>query len=156
MDLPSHPYVPSTPPLVDFIGQSIVLEGTITLPLTLGQENQSISKEVEFMMVDVPSLYNAIVNQCMLNSFSCVTSTYHLKMNFPTLTRVGKVCGDQWTARECYVNALKETLQVDTTNPREHDINRSEPMGDLENIPLGPINHAIWIGKLCHLTLSNN
>lgn len=75
-------------PLVGFIGQSIIPKGTITLPLTLGKGDQYISK-VEFMVVGVPSLCNAIFYWHALNSFKYVTSTCHLKMKFPTPNESG-------------------------------------------------------------------
>lgn len=74
------------------------------------------------MVVSVPSPYNATFGQHMLNLFICVTFTYHLNVKFPTPIGVGEIYDDQHATRECYVNALKETLQVDTTDPKEHEV----------------------------------
>lgn len=50
-------------------------------------------------------------------------------------------------AKECYINALKETLQVDTTSPWEPGTKRSEPMGDLEDISLCLVDRTVQVGK---------
>ena len=61
-------------------------------------------------MVDCPSLYNVIIGRPILNKWKSATSTYCLKVKFPTDNRVGEVRGDQVLARECYqaVLAAKE------------------------------------------------
>ena len=61
-------------------------------------------------MVDCPSSYNVIIGRPTLNRWKATTSTYCLKVKFPTDNGVGKVKGDQILARECYqaVLAAKE------------------------------------------------
>ena len=51
---------------------------------------------------DCPSSYNVIIGRPTLNSWKATTSTYCLKVKFPTENDVGKVKGDQVLARECY------------------------------------------------------
>ncbi|GFY99379.1 hypothetical protein Acr_13g0007800 [Actinidia rufa] len=41
-----------------------------------------------------------------------ITSTYHLKMKFPTLTGIGEVKGDQKVARQCFISAMKVGTSV--------------------------------------------
>ncbi|KAK3031544.1 hypothetical protein RJ639_035457 [Escallonia herrerae] len=53
---------------------------------------------LDFLVVKVPSAYNAILGQPELNQLQAVVSTYHLKMKFPTENEIGKVKGDQITA----------------------------------------------------------
>ena len=61
-------------------------------------------------MVDCPSSYNVIIERPTLNCWKAATSTYCLKVKFPTENGVGKVKRDQVLARECYqaVLAVKE------------------------------------------------
>ena len=61
-------------------------------------------------MVDCPSSYNVIIGRPILNYWKAITSTYCLKVKFPTKNGVGEVKGDQVLARECYqvVLAAKE------------------------------------------------
>ena len=61
-------------------------------------------------MVDCPSSYNVIIGRPTLNRWKAATSTYCLKVKFPTDDEVGEVRGDQILARECYqaVLAMRE------------------------------------------------
>ena len=59
-------------------------------------------------MVDCPSSYNVIIGRPTLNRWKATTSTYCLKVKFPTDNGVGKVKGDQILARECYQAVLAE------------------------------------------------
>ena len=80
--------------------------GTITLPVVVGAYPQQITKEVNFLMVDYSSSYNAIIGRPTLNSWKAVTSTYHLLVKFPTEYKVGQAQGDQLAVRECHLAML--------------------------------------------------
>ena len=80
--------------------------GTITLPVVVGAYPQQVTKEVNFLMVDCSSSYNAIIGRLTLNSWKTVMSTYHLSVKFPTEYGVGQVQRDQLAARECYLAML--------------------------------------------------
>ena len=97
---------PVNSPLVGFGGMKVQPMGTITLPMVIGAYPQQITKEVNFLVVDYSSSYNAIIGRPTLNSWKAVTSTYHLFVKFPTDYGVGQVQGDQLTAKECYLAML--------------------------------------------------
>ena len=80
--------------------------GIITLPITIGTYPKQVFKTVDFLIVDCPSAYNAIIGRPTLNRLRAVTSTYHLLVKFPTEHGVGEVRGDQIVARECYLASL--------------------------------------------------
>ena len=65
-----------------------------------------VNKEIDFLIVDYPSTYNIILGRPTLNRLRAVTSTYHLKVKFPTAHGVGEIRGDQVLERECYQAAL--------------------------------------------------
>lgn len=71
-------------PLIGFTGDKIFPLGLVTLPITAGLEEQQVTKEVTFLVVNCPSAYNAILGRPSLNQMRVVTSTYHLMMKFPT------------------------------------------------------------------------
>ena len=75
---------PVNSPLVIFRGMKVQPVGIITLPVMVGQYPQQITKEVNFLVVDYLSSYNAIIGQPTLNSWKAVTSTYHLSVKFPS------------------------------------------------------------------------
>ena len=62
--------------------------------------------QLDFLVVDCPSSYNVIIGRPTLNRWKAATSTYCLKVKFPTDNGVGEVRGDQILARECYQAVL--------------------------------------------------
>ena len=74
--------------------------------MVVGAYPQQITKEVNFLVVDYSSSYNAIIGRPTLNSWKAITSTYHLNVKFPTDYGVGQVQEDQLAARECYLAML--------------------------------------------------
>ena len=76
-------------PLVGFGGMKVQPVGTIMLPIVVRAYPQQITKEVNFLVVDCSSSYNAIIGRPTLNSWKVVTSTYHLSIKFPTDYGVG-------------------------------------------------------------------
>ncbi|GFS34966.1 hypothetical protein Acr_00g0037010 [Actinidia rufa] len=78
-------------PLIGFGGNTTHPLGWINLPITLGTEPQ----------------------------IKAITSTYHLKMKFPTLTGIGEVKGNQKVARQCFISAMKTPRETENTKPLE-------------------------------------
>ena len=109
--------------------------GTITLPVVVGTYPQQVTRNINFLVVDCSSSYNAIIGRPTLNSWKAVTSTYHLSVKFPTEHGVGEVQGDQLAARECYLAMLAMAEQTQTMNIEERRI-VAEPTETLEDIPL--------------------
>ena len=99
-------------PLVGFKGMKVQPVRTITLPMVVGAYPQQITKEVNFLVVDCSSLYNAIIGKPISNSWKAVTSTYHLSVKFPTEYRIRQMQGDQLVARECCLAMLAMDEQV--------------------------------------------
>ena len=65
-----------------------------------------LTRQVDFLVVDCPTSYNVIIRRPTLNKWKAATSTYCLKVKFPTDDGVGEVKGDQVLARECYQAVL--------------------------------------------------
>ena len=77
--------------LVGFRGMKVQPVCTITLSVVVEAYPKQITKEVNFLVVDCSSSYNAIIGRPTLNNWKAVTSTYHLSIKFPTEYRVGQV-----------------------------------------------------------------
>ena len=77
-------------------------------------------------MVNCPSSYNVIIGKPTLNRWKAATSTYYLKVKFPTRNYVGEVRGDQVLARECYqaVLAAKEnhTWMIEEKKEKKEEV----------------------------------
>ena len=69
-------------PLVGFDGMKVQPVGTITLPVMEGAYPQQVARDVNFLVVDCPSSYNAIIGRPALNSWKAITSTYLLSVKF--------------------------------------------------------------------------
>ena len=78
----------------------------MTLTVTAGTYPLQLAKQIDFLVVDCPSSYNVIIGRPTLNKWKAATSTYCLKVKFPTDNGVGEVKGDQVLARECYQAVL--------------------------------------------------
>ena len=95
---------------------------------------------VNFLLVDQPSTYNAIIGRPTLNALRVIVSTYHLTMKFPIGDLVGEVRGDQAESRQCYAMSTKVTEKHKMVNTIFH-------LEDVE-IPPTPSNISHTLGEL--------
>ncbi|KAL5560504.1 hypothetical protein UlMin_036715 [Ulmus minor] len=131
---------PTASSLSGFTGDSISSEGILNLLVELGSSPCQHIQAVDFVLVDCPSPYNAIIGRPTLNKIRVVTSTYHLLVKFSTVGGIGILRGDQTESREIYeaanrlaqVHGIKSSAksrdETPTTNiPNENgSINNSE------------------------------
>ncbi|KAK3024223.1 hypothetical protein RJ639_044692 [Escallonia herrerae] len=143
MNIPSYRLRKIDTPLYGFSNHHVVCEGIIALPVTVGAPPNQAKLMLDFVVVRVPSAYNAILGQTALNQLRAVVSTYHMKMKFPTENGVGEVKGDQAVARQCYMascrNRANETLMIEDLRD-ETKVERGKPAEDLFDIELYPGN----------------
>jgi ribonuclease HI len=127
---------PFASPLVGFGGEVVYPIGIIPLPVTAGTAPRQSTVMVDFLVIDRPSAYNAIVGRPSLNKLRAVTSTYHLMMKFPTEEGVGEVRGDQLTARKCYNVSMKASDSTNITVASVAEA-RGEPAEPVEGVSVG-------------------
>ncbi|KAL5546966.1 hypothetical protein UlMin_006653 [Ulmus minor] len=109
---------PTTSYLSGFTGDSISSEGILNLPVELGSSPCQHIQAVDFVLVDCPSPYNAIIGRPTLNKIRAVTSTYHLLVKFPTVGGIGILRGDQTESREIY-EAANRSVQLFDDEPEK-------------------------------------
>ena len=97
---------PFDSPLVSFSGDRVYPKGIVTLMVTAGSYLVQLTRQVDFLVVDCPTSYNVIIGRPTLNKWKAATSTYCLKVKFPTDKGIGEVKGDQVLVRECYQAVL--------------------------------------------------
>ncbi|XP_059458240.1 uncharacterized protein LOC132187819 [Corylus avellana] len=134
---------PFSSPLVGFAGEQVQPIGLISLPVTAGTAPKQKTVMVDFLVIDRPGAYNAIVGRPALNKLKAATSPYHLMMKFPTEEGVGEVKGDQTQARRCYNTSLRRVsdptpIVIGTVGGN----NRNDPKGE----PAEPLEDVVIIG----------
>lgn len=94
-----------TSALTGFTGDSISPLRTTTMPVTI-EEPRSKTMMVMFIVVDLPSVYNAILSRSTLNKLRAVVFTYHRAMKFPTGAEIGEMRSDPRESRQCYLTII--------------------------------------------------
>ncbi|KAK3003531.1 hypothetical protein RJ639_018380 [Escallonia herrerae] len=145
MNIPTDRLRKMEAPLYGFSNHPVAVEGIIALPVAIGTPPAQANLMLDFVVVKVPSAYNAILGRPALNRLQAVVSTYHLKMKFPTEHGIGEVKGDQTTARQCY---NKEALIIEDLR-EDTKMQRGEPVEDLVSIEVypGEENKTVRIGS---------
>ncbi|XP_057251799.1 uncharacterized protein LOC130591870 [Beta vulgaris subsp. vulgaris] len=101
---------PVSYPVIGFTGASVVPEGKVKLAVKIGEGSRSKDLMVEFLVVDVPAAYNAIIGRPLIHDAQAVVSTYHLTMIYTSNDgNPEKIRGNQESARACYLTALKHS-----------------------------------------------
>ena len=90
-------------PVFGFSRESTVPLGKTTLPVLTGPVNL----QIEFIMIQAPSPYNAIMGRGWLHRMRAIPSTLHQKLRFPNKDGIMEVNGDQVAAKQCVLVAAK-------------------------------------------------
>ena len=134
-------------PLVSFIGDRNVPRGIVTLTVIAGTYPAQVTKEIDFLIVGYPLTYNIILGRPTLNGLRVATSTYYLKVKFPTTHGVREIKGDQVLARECYQAALASgENHTWVINEPESIPEPSETPQEIEIVP-GDLTKVLKIGS---------
>ncbi|RRT32937.1 hypothetical protein B296_00054812 [Ensete ventricosum] len=133
-----------TSTLTGFTGDFVSLVGAATIPVTFGGEPRSKTLMVSFMVVKLPSAYNAIIGHPTLNRLKAVVSAYHQLLKFLTRAEVGKVRSGPRVSRQCYLTATtlskKSKVQSATVVPQnlEDSARDPHPTEQVLEVPLDP------------------
>ncbi|KAM6569259.1 hypothetical protein CsatB_017244 [Cannabis sativa] len=139
---------PSGSQLTGFNGTMLIPMGKVRLPITLCPDTpQSTFKYYTFVVVDCPTVYNAILGRPTLVDFGAITSILQLCLNFSTREAgVGTLRENQGEARQCYNVAMHLSVLVvyrgkeprfieqDELDPRIGSETTVEPMEDIEEV----------------------
>lgn len=79
-------------PVIDFTGDTLRPKGMVQLKVTFKTPPWVMDVMVDFLVIDVPSAYNAILGRDTLNKIGDIVSFSHLKIKFYTNHRVGEEC----------------------------------------------------------------
>lgn len=93
-------------PLIGFTGDTLRPKGMVRLKVAFGISPKVVVVMVDFLVVDAPSAYNAILGRGTLNRIGAIVSSPHLKIKFYTDYEVGEEWGQQNVAQECYLTSI--------------------------------------------------
>ena len=110
-----------------------------------------LTRQLDFLVVDCPSSYNVIIRRPTFNKWKAATSTYCLKVNFPTDNGVDKVKGDQVLTRECY-QAVLAAKENHTWMIEEKDEDKVEVLEVMELVE-GQVTKTMRIGTTLSLEM---
>ena len=86
-------------PLVSFNGRVVILQGQISLPVSM--EGKEVM--VTFIVVNSFSPYTAILGRPWIHAMRAIPSTLHIKVKFRTEQGVATIRGNQKVARQCLI-----------------------------------------------------
>ncbi|GJS52503.1 reverse transcriptase domain-containing protein [Tanacetum coccineum] len=75
--------------------------GVIFLEVTMGECKRTRTVIMEFTVVKIPSLYNALLGRTRMRNLGAVASTIHSMMKFPTSNGIATISTTRETLREC-------------------------------------------------------
>lgn len=78
--------------------------GKVTLNVRAG----SIILPTDFLVVDVPSTYNAIIGRRWLHKMKSISSTYHQMIKYPGADGIECIRGNQKAAQQCLVQIVQK------------------------------------------------
>ncbi|PKA59530.1 hypothetical protein AXF42_Ash016554 [Apostasia shenzhenica] len=114
---PCKPLPPSMT-ISSFSGDIYRPAGYTTLCVILEEGPRRMEKEIDFIIMDAPSGYNAILGRPAIAAFQMVASTYHLCVKFPTPLGLATIRGDRAGASKCF--EINVRLHTDYMDPRDH------------------------------------
>jgi hypothetical protein len=126
-------------PLVGFMGEQVQTMKVISLPITCGASPRDSTIIADFLVIDQPSAYNAIIGRPALKQLRAITSTYHLMMKFPTKNGIGELKENQPVVKRCYNISLKRVvnpkfLPVSLVSGTNEVVIKGTPVETLEEV----------------------
>ncbi|XP_057510747.1 uncharacterized protein LOC130793111 [Actinidia eriantha] len=125
LKLPQDELKSARAPLVGFNAQAHWPLGTVSLKIRAGSQELM----TEFVVVDIPSPYNAIVGRDWLHRMKGVAFKLHQAIKFVTPRGEEAIYGDQVAAKQCYLATVSTKTAVKEVQMVEEDIEMLEDVG---------------------------
>ncbi|XP_029154501.1 uncharacterized protein [Arachis hypogaea] len=142
MKLSTNILQPSVGDLVKFLGERVLVLGSVWLQTTLGEQPLSKTQDIQYLVVDYFSPYNLILGRPFLNRFAAIVSTIHLCVKFPVQDNVvATIDSDLQEARQCYNTSLKpikrnSEVRVNSIHAEQPILAELDPRADFQERPM--------------------
>ncbi|GKB14245.1 hypothetical protein Tco_0848168 [Tanacetum coccineum] len=140
--------IPATTPLLGFSGEISWPLGQISLAMTLGDEEHSMSTLINFMVVKSPSPYNGIIGHSGLRKIQADGSGSTLPPRVPTITKGIKVAiHPEYQEQTITIDkSLSEKGRIELYNMLKDNLDIFEfcletPLADHERVPRSIAEH---------------
>nr|ABW81181.1 gag-pol20 [Arabidopsis cebennensis] len=120
---------PTPRPVLGFSGERLMTLGTIQLPVRAG----GITKIVDFLVTDQPTIYNVIMGTPWLNLMRAIASTYHLCVKFSSPNGV-KRYGESKRTPGC-ASWQRTSFGTPSPNPQLRSTTRSQKLAEARKRP---------------------
>lgn len=150
LGLSEEQLTPTKTPLAGFTKDVVETEGSITLPVEVGEEPTVKRVEMEFVVVRLKCAHNLILGRSGIARIGGLISMEHLCIKFHTSKGIGTVKGDPSLAHKCYKKACKRIEQEVNTMGEGRDPKKGpKPAVELEEVPWNPSqpDKCVRIGK---------
>ncbi|XP_074378676.1 uncharacterized protein LOC141720227 [Apium graveolens] len=118
-----------------FSSAGVRVKGSIRLPCTLGESPLSVTKILEFKVLNQESSHNVLLGWPFLREMRVITSIHHLIIKFPTPNGVGSIKGSQYDSRECYRKAMrgfrKDSHNEDASDDDDRERSIEQPIEEI-------------------------
>ena len=75
--------IPTTSPIYEFSGDSVIPEGTVKLAINLREPPRTMIVMIDFLTIKCPSAFNWVLGLPLPKALKAMTSIYYLTMKFP-------------------------------------------------------------------------
>jgi hypothetical protein len=110
MEYPVTLLQPSSISLFAFNQTETEALGEICLPVSTGEDEDEVTVNTSFFVLDVPAKFNAILGRNWIHAMKAVPSTLHQVIKFPGPNGIMELRGDQIEAHGCF--AVPEVIPL--------------------------------------------
>lgn len=98
--------------MIGFLGSTVYPEGSIRLPVRIGDNIEARDLMVDFLIIKVPAAYNVIIGRPFIHDAQEIVSTYHLTMIYMSnLEKPTKIRGSEILLLNSAENTRKDGTQ---------------------------------------------
>ncbi|KAH1092400.1 hypothetical protein J1N35_019657 [Gossypium stocksii] len=124
-------------PLYGFTNHLVEVKDSITLLVTLGDDEHTTTKYFQFYVVDHLMPYNAIFRRPVMRMARMITATFCMKIKFLAKTKLGFLRPDQRTMKQCHMLSVKQAKKLVIEGQSSQKAELASQALDLNSLDIG-------------------